>query len=124
MIYYALFDNEGNRVTTYVKGIHENIPTEAIEITEEEQALYCTGEYIRGADGKPKKLDRVLSQDEIKARKIAQLDIEYQPQFAELSSALGMATLAENSDLIASIKADYAKLKGEYDGKRGEILGS
>jgi hypothetical protein len=52
------------------------------------------------------------------------LDVKYQPRFTELSQALGMATLAENTDLIASIKADYAALKAEYDTKRGEIIGS
>jgi hypothetical protein len=53
----------------------------------------------------------------------ANLDAEYQPQFAELSQALGMATLANNTDLITSIKADYVALKTEYDTKRGEING-
>jgi hypothetical protein len=125
MQYYAIFDTNGNRVTTYVEGIHENIPSEALEITEEEQKLYCTGEYIRDwVSGKPiLKLPYVPTKEEIKTQKLTQLNTEYQPQFAELSKSLGMATLADNTALIASIKADYVDLKTEYDIKRGEIDG-
>jgi hypothetical protein len=59
--------------------------------------------------------------DEIKQQQLDALDAEYQPQFVALSQALGMATLAENTDLIASIKEDYTALKAEYDGKREVI---
>lgn len=52
-MYKAVFDKQGNRTATYVEGVHNNIPPEAIEITKEEQDLYCTDSYIRGADGKP-----------------------------------------------------------------------
>jgi hypothetical protein len=55
MIYFAVFKENGERVTTYIEGIHANIPKEAIAITEEDQALYVTNEYIRGANGKPMK---------------------------------------------------------------------
>lgn len=55
--------------------------------------------------------------------KITILDSEYQPQFSELSLALNMAMLSGNTDLIASVKEDYAVLKAEYDTKRGEIIG-
>lgn len=57
-----------------------------------------------------------------KEQNIASLDAEYQPQFAELSQALGVAMLADNTDLITSIKTDYVSLKAEYDTKRGEIV--
>jgi hypothetical protein len=60
---------------------------------------------------------------EIKTQKLQDLDWQYQPQFAELVNALGVATLSDSTDLIASIKADYADLKAEYDTKRGEIDG-
>lgn len=74
-MYYALFDNQGNRITTYVEGIHETIPAEAIAITEEEQQLYCTGEYMRGEDGKPvKRPAYVPALKELKANKLQQVD--------------------------------------------------
>ena len=69
------------------------------------------------------KVEAVLTADEIKKNELDALDVEYQPQFTELSQALNMATLSDNSDLITRIKADYAALKAEYDTKRGEING-
>lgn len=54
-MYYALFDKEGNRIASYHTDIHSNIPSDAIQITDDEQTLYATNEYVRGTDGKPQK---------------------------------------------------------------------
>ncbi|TCL35659.1 uncharacterized protein DUF4376 [Anaerospora hongkongensis] len=46
------------------------IPEDFVQITDEEQALYCTGEYIRGEDGKPvKRPAYVPTVEELKERK-------------------------------------------------------
>ena len=60
--------------------------------------------------------------EEIKQQALTALDTEYEPRFTQLSQALGMATLSDNTDLITSIKADYTALKIEYDGKREVII--
>ncbi|MDR3561917.1 MAG: tail fiber assembly protein [Negativicutes bacterium] len=54
-MYYALFDDQGNRITSYVPGINcDTPPVGAIEISEADQELYCAGQYIRDAStGKP-----------------------------------------------------------------------
>ncbi|WP_312562110.1 tail fiber assembly protein [Anaerospora sp.] len=53
-MYLALFDCKGNRITTYVEGIHKNIPKGAIRISEEDQNLYATNSYILNVQtGKP-----------------------------------------------------------------------
>jgi hypothetical protein len=52
-----------------------------------------------------------------KELKIAALDAEYQSQFTELGNALNLATLAEDTNLIAELKTDYAALKAEYAAK-------
>ncbi|GMB00935.1 hypothetical protein [Pelosinus sp. IPA-1] len=123
-MYLATFDNQGKRITSYVVGLHKDIPADAIPISDEEQALYATNKYYMGTDGKPTEIPvYVPTADEIKQQKISALDAKYQPQFTELSQALGMATLADNTELIASIKADYIALKIEYDTKRGELDG-
>ena len=54
-------------------------------------------------------------------QRLTELDAEYQPLFSELSQALGLATLAENADLIAELKDDYTVLKTEYQYRREEI---
>lgn len=124
-MYLATFDDQGYRKTSYVVGLHKDIPSDAIPISDEEQALYVTNKYYRGADGKPIEIPPyVPTEDEIKQQQLDALDAEYQPQFAELVNALGAATLADNADLITSIKSDYVTLKAEYDTKRGEIIGS
>jgi hypothetical protein len=54
-------------------------------------------------------------------QKIAQLDAEYQPKFAALAQALGLATLDGNQSVMDSIKSDYAALKAEYQTKKEDI---
>jgi hypothetical protein len=58
-----------------------------------------------------------------KEQLLLSLDTEYQPQFAELSRALGLASLAENQLGIQGIKEDYNALLTEYNAKRGVING-
>ena len=63
MRYFAKFDEQGNRITSIVEGVHFNddetlqeyVKDGFVEITEEEQNLYQTNEYVRGTDGKPQK---------------------------------------------------------------------
>lgn len=62
-MYLAKFDSEGNRITSYVEGIHFNTDEEKqkhidsgfIEISDEDQELYATNSYIRGSNGTPQK---------------------------------------------------------------------
>jgi hypothetical protein len=131
MKYFAEFDSKGFRKAGYVADgkpyseadIQKLFP-DAIEISEEDQNLYVTGNYMRGTDGKPVKIPVYTpTPEEIKQQELNALDAEYQPQFADLVNALGAATLADNTELITSIKGDYATLKIEYDTKRGEIDG-
>ena len=81
--------------------------------TETEGAREATQEEIE------QHINPVLS----KEVNLAQIDAEYQSKFAELSKSLGMAMLADNTDLVTSIKIDYLALKAVYDRKRGEIIG-
>jgi len=52
------------------------------------------------------------------AEKITALDTEYQTQFDALIQALGAATLASDTDLIAVLQEEYATLKAEYTAAR------
>jgi len=54
MTYLATFNPDGSRITTYVSDIHSDIPSDAIEITEDDQNLYASNQYIRDmTTGKP-----------------------------------------------------------------------
>lgn len=59
MIYFAKFDNVGNRGETYAADgmpyTFEDLQAMDgfLEINEADFKLYCSGEYLRGTDGKP-----------------------------------------------------------------------
>ena len=53
MKYFATFDENGHRTASYVDSIHTDIPEDAIEISDEDQALYATNRYFRNANGNP-----------------------------------------------------------------------
>jgi hypothetical protein len=55
-MYKATFNPDGTRITSYVEGLHTDIPADAIEISDEDQELYATNQYKRGSDGKPVKI--------------------------------------------------------------------
>lgn len=77
MQYFAVFDEQGNRITSYVEGVHSDIPKDAIAITEDEQALYVSGLYVRDiSSGLP--IEKIitppsLTPDEIVAQFVAQV---------------------------------------------------
>ncbi|MCC5465532.1 hypothetical protein [Pelosinus baikalensis] len=127
-MYHLHYDKETGLIieAPYHSGVHKVIPIPNIEITDVEHDDWMQNQTTRKVDIATKKLIECEAKvtELTNVEKIFALDAEYQPQFAELSSALGMATLADNTDLITRIKADYTALKAEYDTKRGEIIGS
>lgn len=121
-MYLSTFDRQGNRITSYVVGMHKDIPSDAVAISDEDQALYATNEYIR-VDGNPvKRPTYVPTAEERKNHSLIALDVEYQLQFQELQLAWAAANLDNNADLAAAIQADYAVLKAEYQTKREAIV--
>ncbi len=73
---------------------------------------YLTGEYVRGADGKPTDAPAFVVTTEQKQASIAG---EYESQISELKDALATATLAGDESLIAELKSEYANVKSEYE---------
>lgn len=88
MRYFATFKENGERITTYVEGLHKIIPEDAIEISEEDQHLYATNEYIRGEDGNPVKKINIISDDEIKERNLMFLRHIREEKFKELQTRI------------------------------------
>lgn len=52
--------------------------------------------------------------EEIKQQKHAALNANYDSQFAELSRSLGIASLADDINLIAELQSEYTSLKTAY----------
>lgn len=56
-----------------------------------------------------------------KEQKLTALDTQYQTEFDTLVASLGIATLANDADLIAELKQEYADLKTQYATERSAI---
>lgn len=122
-MYYGKHSNDGKYIGFYTKDIHgDKIPTPNIELNEEQWQEALTGNY-KVINGKHTYAPYVPTKNEIRQQQLATLDAEYQPQFLELSQVLSMAILSDNTNIITSIKSNYAALKAEYNAKRGEING-
>jgi len=129
--YYAKFNRDGERETSIALNIHFANKEELqmyldqgfVPISDHEQKLYASGQYIRGENGKAvEKPSVILTIEEIIAQKLAVLDTEYQPQFQELQLAWAAASMDGNTELAAGIQQDYLALKTEYQTKKEAII--
>ena len=125
-MYLCKFDSAGKRTETILEGIHftasekEGKLSEGyVEVSDEDYLYYTNNKgdgangtgYVRGTDGKPVSAPaRVVTKEE----KAATISSEYSAQIAELKDALATATLAGDTDLITSLKADYATTMAAY----------
>ncbi|EIW19900.1 MULTISPECIES: hypothetical protein [Pelosinus] len=104
-MYLATFDNQGNRITSYVVGMHKDIPADAVQISDEDQALYATNEYIR-VDGKPvKRPVYVPTIQELQVAKLAELD-----QAAATAYEAGFYSAATGTELCYDSDVETQKL--------------
>ena len=125
-MYLCKFDSAGKRTETLLEGVHYKASDEAqkladgyVIVSDEDYAYYVgnkgTGDndtgYVRGTDGKPVSAPAYVATAEEKA---ATISTTYAAQIAELKDALATATLTGDTDLIASLKADYTTTMSEY----------
>ena len=83
---------------------------------------YLTGEYVRGADGKPTAyIAPEPTPEELQAQALAALDAEYQSKFNELDEQIVKAAALKNETLQDELIAERAALAEEYTTKRGEL---
>lgn len=138
MTYMTLFDDTGARVTSVPVDCTLNDEHKAalikdgyIEIDEEEWNYYVgnrgggkndTG-YIRGKDGKPTDAPAApeLTDDEKKARALAELDSRYTSDKQELSAQYLDAAMSEDADTMDAIKTELAALNEKYDADYAEL---
>lgn len=129
-MYLAKFNSAGNRITSVVEGVHFSTETEKqkyiaggfVEVSEQDQKLYQTNDYVRGEDGKPqKKPAYVPSEEEIKQQQLAKLELDYQTAVAELQKSLNIAQLRNDTALIEDIRNDFAELQTSYQAEKEMI---
>ena len=125
-MYLCKFNSDGKRTETLLEGVHYKASEEAekladgyVRVPDDDYAYYVgnhgTGDngtgYVRGADGKPASAPAYVATAEEKA---AAISSTYAAQIAELKDALATATLSGDTDLIASLKADYTTTMAAY----------
>ena len=120
MKYMAKFDSTGIREASVVAGVHFSTAAEKqayldqgyIEISDADQALYATNEYVKGSDGKPTAKPAYV---ETKADKANALAATYNGEIAELKDSLATATLSGDTTTIEELKTEYGTLLTEYN---------
>lgn len=83
---------------------------------------YLTGEYVRGADGKPTAyIAPEPTPEELQVQALAALDAEYQAKFDELDEQIVKAAALKNTELKDELIVERSALAEEYTQKRGEL---
>lgn len=132
LTYLSIYDATGERVTSFVTGVHgdtvEELQAKAeaeypdkIHVVQEaltyNKALQGDLLYKDGAyQAKPQP-----TEEELQAQALASLDSEYQRRFDELDEQIVKAAALKNTELQDELIAEREALAEEYAQKRGEL---
>lgn len=132
LTYLSIYDATGERVTSFVTGVHGDTVEELQAKAEAEypdkthvvqdaltynkalqdDLLYKDGEYL--ARPEP-------TEDEKRDAALASLDAEYSTKISDAESEMAKAKAVEDEDYYSDLKAEREELVREYTEKRGEI---
>lgn len=132
LTYLSIYEPTGERITSYVTGVHgdtvEELRTKANEeypdkIHVEQDALtynkalqgdllYVNGEYVP----KPEP-----TEEEKREAELAALDSEYASKISDIETEMAKAKAIEDEEYYSDLKEEREELVAEYTEKRGEI---
>lgn len=132
LTYLSIYDATGERVTSFVIGVHgdtvEELQTKAkveypdkIHVVQDAltynkalqgDLLYKNGEYV----SRPEPTD-----DEKREAALAALDAEYSTKISGIESEMAKAKAIEDEDYYSDLKTEREELVAEYTEKRGAI---
>lgn len=132
LTYLSIYDATGERVTSYVTGVHGNTVEElqakadaehpdkthvvqdalAYNNALQHDLLYKNGEYVPRPEP---------TEDEKRETALAALDSEYSTKISEVESEMAKAKAVEDEDYYSDLKAEREELAAEYTKKRGAI---
>lgn len=132
MQYISIYSNEGERITSFVTGVHGETEEELKELAKKEypdnisvlqteseyneaikgDLLYINGEY--GKRPEP-------TEEEKRESELAALDSEYSEKISAIETEMARAKAVEDIDYYDELKAERESLVAEYTGKRGVI---
>lgn len=132
LTYVSIYEENGERVTSYVTGVHAETVEELLELAKKQypgklaveqdaltynnalqnDLLYKNGEYTPRPEP---------TEEEKRESALAALDAEYSTKISEVESEMAKAKAIEDEDYYSDLKAEREELVAEYTGKRGEI---
>lgn len=132
LTYVSIYEESGERVTSYVTGVHGETVEELEELANNQyptfthvvqdaltynnalqhDLLYKNGEYVpRPEPTEAEKRDAAL----------ASLDAEYSTKINDIETEMAKAKAIEDEDYYSDLKAEREELVAEYTEKRGAI---
>lgn len=132
LTYVSIYEESGERVTSYVTGVHGETVEELEELVNnqypnfmhvvqdaltynnalQQNLLYKNGEYVPRPEP---------TEDEKREAALTSLDAEYATKISEVETEMAKAKAIEDEDYYSDLKAEREELVREYTEKRGEI---
>lgn len=132
MQYLSIYSSEGERITSFVTGVHGETAEELEELAKKEypdnvsvlqteseynkaikgDLLYINGEY--GKRPEP-------TEEEKRESELAALDSEYAEKISAIENEMARAKAIEDIDYYNDLKSERETMVNEYTGKRGQI---
>lgn len=132
LTYVSIYEESGERVTSYVTGVHAETVEELLELAQSQypdklaveqdaltynnalqnDLLYKNGEYVSRPEP---------TEEEKREAALASLDVEYSTKINEVESEMAKAKAVEDEDYYSDLKTEREELVAEYTEKRGAI---
>lgn len=132
LTYLSIYETTGERVTSYVTGVHgdtvEELQTKAkVEYPDKVHVVQDALTYNKALQGDLLYKDGAYqakpepTEEEKREAALASLDAEYSTKISEVESEMAKAKAVEDEDYYSDLKAEREELVREYTEKRGEI---
>lgn len=132
LTYVSIYEESGERVTSYVTGVHGETVEELEELANNQyppfthvvqdaltynnalqhDLLYKNGEYVPRPEP---------TEDEKREAELTALDSEYARKISDIETEMAKAKAVEDEDYYNDLKAEREELVAEYAEKRGAI---
>lgn len=132
LTYVSIYEESGERVTSYVTGVHAETVEELLELAQSQypdklaveqdaltynnalqnDLLYKNGEYVSRPEP---------TEEEKREAELTALDSEYARKISDIETGMAKAKAVEDEDYYNDLKAEREELVAEYTGKRGAI---
>lgn len=132
LTYLSIYETTGERVTSYVTGVHgdtvEELQTKAkVEYPDKVHVVQDALTYNKALQGDLLYKDGAYqakpepTEEEKREAELAALDAEYANKISEVESEMAKTKAIEDEDYYSDLKAEREELVAEYTEKRGAI---